>query len=80
MSQEIELPLGWRVSLLHEVAEILDPLREPINAEERATRPGSVPYYGATGQVGFLSDTRLRSVKATTVLLIRKRAEQPRGS
>lgn len=37
-------------------AECLDNYRKPINAEERASREGSIPYYGATGQVGWIDD------------------------
>lgn len=39
---------------LEEVADILDSQRVPVNRAERAARPGDVPYYGATGQVGFI--------------------------
>ena len=41
---------------LAEVADILDSQRVPINAKERETRQGSVPYYGATGQVGWIDE------------------------
>lgn len=44
--------------LLPEVVEILDSKRVPVNARERAARPGTVPYYGATGQAGTI-DTSL---------------------
>lgn len=47
MSLIQKLPLGSAV-------EILDSRRVPINSGERARRPGNVPYYGATGQVGFI--------------------------
>ncbi|MGH8633546.1 MAG: hypothetical protein ACRET7_05370 [Burkholderiales bacterium] len=39
---------------LAEVADILDSKRVPVNAKERETRLGSVPYFGATGQVGWI--------------------------
>lgn len=42
--------------LLEEVAEILDAHRVPVNATERAKRPGEVPYYGATGQVDTIDE------------------------
>lgn len=48
------LPQGWSVAYLGDVFDILDHLRKPINADERATRVGDVPYYGATGQVGWI--------------------------
>jgi type I restriction enzyme S subunit len=57
------LPNGWSTAYLGDVFDILDHLRKPINADERATRQGDVPYYGATGQVdwidGFLFDEEL---------------------
>jgi type I restriction enzyme S subunit len=39
---------------LGDVVDILDNMRVPINSAERAKRQGSVPYYGATGQVGTI--------------------------
>ena len=43
---------------LEDVAEIHDNLREPVNSAERAKRLGSYPYYGATGQVGWIDGYR----------------------
>ncbi|CAI3202412.1 restriction endonuclease subunit S [Clostridium neonatale] len=37
-------------------AGCLDKFRKPINSTERAKRIGEIPYYGATGQVGFIDD------------------------
>lgn len=52
-----KLPEGWEwVRLIDGVAECLDSFRKPINAKERAERSGNVPYYGATGQVGWIDD------------------------
>ena len=42
-----------RVPLL-DVATALNSQRVPVNDGERAKRPGSVPYYGANGQVGTI--------------------------
>ena len=53
-----DLPQGWREVRLGEVADVLDSKRKPVNSKERAGRAGSVPYYGATGQVGTI-DTHL---------------------
>ena len=39
---------------LGDVVDILDSKREPVNRKERDLRPGSIPYYGATGHVGFI--------------------------
>lgn len=46
----------WTVRSLGECVEILDSRRIPVNSEERAKRPGNIPYYGATGQVGWIDD------------------------
>lgn len=46
----------WPVFPLGEVADILDSRRIPVNAKERANRTGNIPYYGATGQVGWIDD------------------------
>jgi type I restriction enzyme, S subunit len=49
-----DLPYGWTIAPLGELVDVLDNQRIPVSAAERATRPGSVPYYGATGQVGYI--------------------------
>jgi len=51
-----DLPVGWSRTTLGIVVDVLDHLRVPVNAEERSKRVGSVPYYGATGQVGWIDD------------------------
>ena len=51
-----ELPEGWKWVQLGNVADCLDGFRKPINATERAKREGNIPYYGATGQVGWIDD------------------------
>ena len=57
-----DLPDGWGWTMLENCTEILDSQRVPINAKERATRihgkSGAeiYPYYGATGQVGWIDD------------------------
>ena len=53
---EYELPQGWDILPLGHCVDILDNLRIPVNSEERKTRHGSIPYYGATGQVGWIDD------------------------
>lgn len=53
------VPASWLVCPLEQIATIHDDLREPVNSTERQTRIGSVPYYGATGQVGWIDDHRL---------------------
>jgi type I restriction enzyme S subunit len=51
-----ELSSGWATAPLGEVVEILDSIRVPINAKEREHRSGDVPYFGATGQVGWIDE------------------------
>lgn len=51
---ENSLPIGWIEVPLEDCIEILDNFRIPVNSEERAKRKGDVPYYGATGQVGWI--------------------------
>ncbi|MDD2747139.1 MAG: restriction endonuclease subunit S [Acidithiobacillus ferrooxidans] len=51
-----KLPSGWKVEKLGDVVDILDSKRVPINSKERETRHGPIPYYGATGQVGWIDD------------------------
>lgn len=51
-----ELPNGWELKKLEDVVDILDNKRVPINSKERESRQGSIPYYGATGQVGWIDD------------------------
>ena len=49
-------PKHWEISPLSKIVEVLDNLRVPVNSSERNKRPGSVPYYGATGQVGTIDE------------------------
>ncbi|MFH1322633.1 MAG: hypothetical protein ABIH80_02205 [Methanobacteriota archaeon] len=57
-----ELPGGWVWTSLESCIEILDGQRVPINADEREKRIAGkstselYPYYGATGQVGWIDD------------------------
>lgn len=50
------IPDNWTWMNLSEFAECLDSCRKPINSSERANRMGTIPYYGATGQVGWIDD------------------------
>ena len=58
------LPAGWVVSYLDQIANVLDYERQPINSSERAQRTLKTadkklyPYYGATGQVGWIDGFR----------------------
>jgi restriction endonuclease S subunit len=49
-----ELPEGWTIKDLRELVDVLDSMRKPINSEERLDRIGTVPYFGASGQVGTI--------------------------
>lgn len=59
-----ELPSGWCQTTLDSVVDVLDFEREPINSSERESRVSGkserdlYPYYGATGQVGFIDSYR----------------------
>lgn len=53
---DVNLPASWIKTILEDAAEIHDNLREPVNSSERAKRLGQYPYYGATGQVGWIDD------------------------
>lgn len=44
----------WEVRKLGDLVDVLDSKRVPVSAKERASRPGSVPYYGAAGPVGSI--------------------------
>ena len=46
--------MKWETKPFGQVVEILDSRRIPVNSDERAKRFGDVPYYGATGKVGFI--------------------------
>ena len=47
-----DIPSHWSTPHLGHVSTCLDYLRVPLNASERADRPGDVPYWGANGVVG----------------------------
>lgn len=55
--QPYDIPANWCWTyLLSGAAECKDGFRKPINSSERADREGDIPYYGATGQVGWIDD------------------------
>ena len=53
---------NWKYVEFEKAVEICDNLRKPVNSKERATRIDGkredelYPYYGATGQVGYIDD------------------------
>ncbi len=58
----MNIPKHWQVKKLGDVCEVLDSLRKPINSAERQQRITGkdkkelYPYYGATGQVGWIDN------------------------
>lgn len=48
--------MRWETKPLSDVVDILDSCRVPVNSTERAKRIGDIPYYGATGHVGFIDE------------------------
>ncbi len=51
------VPENWVWVYLNDgFAECLDKFRKPVNGTERDERSGGIPYYGATGQVGWIDD------------------------
>ena len=63
MLQKVKLiPQYWTWATLEESVDILDSQRKPINRKERNSRiegkseSDLFPYFGATGQVGWIDD------------------------
>lgn len=62
MTEPNNIPSHWQLKKLGEVCNVLDNLRKPINSTERQQRISGksqeelYPYYGATGQVGWIDD------------------------
>ena len=54
--KESDLTKEWLNVSLEDLVDILDSERIPVNSKERAKRIGPIPYYGATGQVGWIDD------------------------
>jgi len=53
---EDECKSGWCETRIGDISECLDRLRVPISKDERNYRKGTVPYFGANGQVGWIDD------------------------
>ena len=47
-------PDGWQAVPLRRIATCRDDLRAPVNAVERAMRPGDIPYWGANSVQGTI--------------------------
>lgn len=50
------LPKGWRIGTLGEIANILDYKRKPLSAEQRALIKGEYPYFGAMSIIDYIND------------------------
>lgn len=46
----------WRECKLGDIAEILNHVRVPLSAMERAKKQGKFPYYGASGIIDYVDD------------------------
>lgn len=64
-----KIPSSWIYTKLENIVDIFDYERNPINNTERAQRISNkdpeelFPYYGATGQIGFIDDYRSEGEK-----------------
>lgn len=60
MNHNNKLPKDWKIRKLGEIVHVFDNLRKPVNSTERQKRvqgktiDNLFPYYGATGQVGWI--------------------------
>ena len=50
------LPEGWRIGTLGDVAHILDYKRKPLSAEQRTLIKGEYPYFGAMSIIDYIDD------------------------
>lgn len=50
------LPEGWRMGTLGDVAHILDYKRKPLSAEQRTLIKGKYPYFGAMSIIDYIDD------------------------
>ena len=51
-----EIPKGWKVDDIGNYFECLDRKRIPLPRNERSKRSGNIPYYGATGIIGWVDE------------------------
>lgn len=49
-------PKNWYIASIEETADCIDHLRVPVTKSSRIDRGGTIPYYGANGQVGWIDD------------------------
>ncbi|MCY4047654.1 MAG: restriction endonuclease subunit S, partial [Candidatus Dadabacteria bacterium] len=53
-----EMPEGWELKTIDQIADIHNTLRQPINSVERSNIKGVYPYCGANGIVDHINDYR----------------------
>ncbi len=51
-----KIPENWEVVKLEKLCECLDSKRVPIKQSDRKERKGTVPYYGASGQIDWIDN------------------------
>ena len=51
-----QIPQGWEVKKLNEIAENFDRLRKPLSKMQRARVQGEYPYYGAAKVFDYIND------------------------
>ncbi|MCS3924897.1 restriction endonuclease subunit S [Methanosalsum natronophilum] len=51
-----EIPPGWEVGRIEDIAQIFDSKRIPLSKREREKRRGKFPYYGATSIMDYIDD------------------------
>lgn len=51
-----EIPEGWGVKGLGEIINIYDSKRIPLSRSQREKKVGHIPYYGATGIMGYVDE------------------------
>ena len=50
-----EIPEGWEATNIGSITTCHDSERIPVSGEERKTMAGEIPYYGATGIMGYVN-------------------------
>ena len=50
------LPKGWKICKLKDIAYNYDSKRKPMSSREREKRKGTYPYYGATSIIDYVDD------------------------
>lgn len=51
-----DLPDGWTLSSLIDIADFLNGMRIPLKSSDRSARSGKYPYYGASGIIDWIDD------------------------